>query len=124
MLKVAAWPVFLSGTLRAIIRADIQYIPTEKRSVRGVFFKLAWVQITLLVLYLATLARVARVRIFVTEESRLELTSEAVWGMVAFATLPVAMSLGAMYAAWQSSRVPAHDDPWDSVSISSTKASK
>jgi cellulose synthase (UDP-forming) len=120
MLKVAAWPVFLSGTLRAIIRADIPYIPTEKRSVKGFFFKLAWAQITLIILYFVTLARVARVRIFVTEESRLVLSSEAVWGMVAFATLPVVMSIGALYAAWQSSKDPAQDDPWDSVSIPST----
>jgi hypothetical protein len=25
-----------------------------------------------------------------------------------------------LYAAWQSSKVPAQDDPWDSVSIPST----
>ena len=117
ILKIAAWPVYLSGTLRAIFRADIPYIPTEKRSVRGKFFSLAWPQIALLALYLATLVRVAGVRIFVTTESRLELTSEAVWGMVAFATLPVLFSVGALYAAWESSRLRAVDDPWEAVTI-------
>ena len=115
MLKVAGWPVFLEGTLLAFMRSDIPYIPTEKRAVRGAFLRLAWPQLALIALYLVTLARIATVRIFRTSEARLDLTSEAVWGMMAFATLPVLLSIGALVAAWQSSRVRHHDDPWDSV---------
>ena len=117
MLKIAAWPVYLSGTMLAIARAEIPYIPTEKRAVRGAFQRLAWPQLSLIALYLATLVRIAMVRFFETSESSLELTSEAVWGMMAFATIPVIMSVGALYAAWQSSRVQRGDDPWDGIEL-------
>ena len=115
MLKVASWPVYMTGTLLAIVRADIPYIPTEKRAVRGAFLKLAWPQVALVALYAATLVKIARVRLFETSEASLELKSEAVWGMVAFATLPALMSLGGIYAAWQSSRAQLSSDAWDSI---------
>ena len=115
MLKIASWPVYLRGTLLALARADIPYIPTEKRAVRGAFLRLAWPQLALIAIYFATLARIGMVRIFETSESSLELTSEAVWGMVAFATLPVMMSIGALVAAWQSSRPQHESDPWDAI---------
>jgi hypothetical protein len=51
----------------------------------------------------------------VAEES-LVLTSEAVWGMVAFALVPVLASSGAVYAAWQARR-PAAGAPWDDIDI-------
>ncbi len=118
VLKLAGWPVFLSGTLLAIVRAEIPYIPTAKRAVRGRFIRLALPQLILIAMYIATIARIATVRLFHTSEGRLELTSEAVWGMVAFATMPVIMSIGALYAAWESSRVSALEDPWDVIHFS------
>ena len=117
MLKVAAWPIYLRGTFLALVRADIPYIPTEKRAVQGAFFRLAWPQLGLIAIYLATLVRIGMVRLFETSESSLELTSEAVWGMVAFATLPVIMSVGALIAAWQSSRAQPTSDPWDEIHL-------
>src|SRR5688572_13545179 len=50
VLKVACWPVYAAGTLLAIVRADIPYIPTAKEAVRGRFLRLAWPQLLLLVL--------------------------------------------------------------------------
>jgi cellulose synthase (UDP-forming) len=116
VLKLACWPVFLAGTVLAVFRAEIPYIPTAKEAVRGRFLRLAWPQLALLALFLVTLARVAWVRGTGTSEGSLELTTEAVWGMIAFATLPVLMSLGALRAAWQA-RHPAPGAPWDDIEV-------
>ena len=117
-LKIACWPVFLAGTLLAIVRADVPYIPTPKEAVRGRFLRLAWPQLASIALYLVTFVRVLGVRVMGTGEGSLELTSEAVWGMMAFATVPVVSSLGAIVAAWQSRRPPA-TAPWDDIDIAS-----
>jgi cellulose synthase (UDP-forming) len=115
-LKIACWPVFLAGTLLAIFRADVPYIPTAKEAVRGRFLRLAWPQLALIALYAVTVTRVLSVRAFSTPEGSLELSAEAVWGMIAFATVPVLSSLGAAYAAWQSRRVPA-TAPWGEIDV-------
>ena len=49
-------------------------------------------------------------------EASLELSSEAVWGMLGFAGLPVLMSFGVLWAAWQARRLPARA-PWDDVDV-------
>jgi cellulose synthase (UDP-forming) len=115
-LKIACWPVFLAGTLLAVVRADVPYIPTAKEAVRGRFFRLAWPQLLLIVLYVVTVVRVLDVRVFGTGEGSLELSAEAVWGMIAFATVPVLASFGALVAAWQSRRRPA-TAPWDAIDV-------
>lgn len=116
VLKIACWPVFLAGTVLAIARVDVRYIPTAKEAVRGRFLRLAWPQLLMIVVYVLTLARVLDVRLAGTGEGSLELSSEAVWGMVAFATLPVVASVGAVYAAWQSRRPPA-TAPWTDIDV-------
>lgn len=116
-LKFASWPVYVAGTLFALVRADIPYVPTSKKAVRGSFLRLAWPQILLVGFYVLTIVSVARARMFETSEGSLELTSEAIWGMGAFATLPVLLSLTVMRAAWQSSRKRDRPDPWDLVDI-------
>lgn len=116
MLKVACWPVFLAGTVLAVVHADIPYIPTAKEAVRGRFLRLAWPQLLLIALYVVTLARVVGVRALGTSEGSLELSAEAVWGMMAFATLPVLASFGALYAAWQARSIPS-TAPWDDVDV-------
>jgi len=114
VLKFACWPVFLAGTVLAVARARIPYIPTAKEAVRGRFLRLAWPQLLLLGVYGATLARVVMGRLHDPREGTLALSAEAVWGMVGFATLPVLLSLGVFHAAWQARR-PAPGAPWDSV---------
>ena len=116
-LKIASWPVYLSGTLLAIFNRDIPYIPTSKTQVRGKFVRLAWPQLLLIALYLLTIARVISVRMFSTAEGDLELTSEAIWGMVAFATLPVLSSIGAVVAAHESSRSKLAEDAWERIEM-------
>jgi cellulose synthase (UDP-forming) len=117
MLKIACWPVFLAGTVLAILHTEIPYIPTAKEAVRGRFLRLAWPQLVLIGLYGVTLARVIFLRARATSEGSLELSSEAIWGMIAFATLPVIAASGALYAAWQARR-PRADAPWDAVDVS------
>ena len=51
-----------------------------------------------------------------TLAARFELSAEAVWGMVAFATVPVLASFGALFAAWESRRPPA-TAPWDAIDV-------
>lgn len=116
VLKFACWPVFLAGTMLAIARARIPYIPTAKEAVRGRFLRLAWPQLLLLALFFVTLVRVIRSRLYDTAEGALSLSSQAVWGMVGFATLPVLLSFGVLYAAWQA-RTPAPGNPWDHIDI-------
>jgi cellulose synthase (UDP-forming) len=116
MLKIACWPVFLAGTVLAVVRADVPYIPTAKEAVRGRFLRLAWPQLLLIAVYAVTLARVLVVRLTGTGEGSLELSAEAVWGMMAFATLPVIASFGAVYAAWESRRTPV-SAPWDDIDV-------
>jgi glycosyl transferase family 2 len=114
MLKLACWPVFLAGTVLAIARAEIPYIPTAKEAVRGRFFRLGWPQLLQLGVYAATLGWIVYQRFWRASEGSLALSSEAVWGMVFFATLPVLLSGGAIFAAWQA-RTPAAGAAWDGV---------
>jgi cellulose synthase (UDP-forming) len=92
MLKLACWPVYLLGTVLAIVRAEIPYIPTAKQAVRGRFFRLAWPQLLQVAVFAATLWWVIDRRLRHTPEGLLALSSEAVWGMVFFASLPVLLS--------------------------------
>src|SRR6185312_14445283 len=107
-----------AGTILAIVRANIPYIPTAKEAVRGRFLRLAWPQLVLIALYVLTLVRVVVWRVRNEPELSLELSSEAVWGMLAFASLPVLMSFGALKAAWDARRLPP-DAPWDAVDVDS-----
>lgn len=116
VLKIACWPVFLAGTLLALVRADVPYIPTAKEARRGRFLRLAWPQLALVALYLLTLLRVLWVRVRHTSEASLALTSEAVWGMMAFATVPLLVACATLYAAWQARR-PAPGAPWDEIDV-------
>ena len=92
VLKLACWPVFLAGTLLAIVRAEISYIPTAKEAVRGRFLRLGWPELLQMGLYTMTLGWIVYRRLWRTAETALALSSEAVWGMVFFATLPALLS--------------------------------
>lgn len=116
ILKMGCWPIVLAGTLLAVTRSEVPYIPTEKKAVRGRFFRLAWPQLLVIAAFAVTLVRVVWERAFETSEASLELTTEAVWGMVAFAAIPVIMAIGVLYAAWQA-RSPAPGDPWDVIEV-------
>ena len=116
VLKWACWPVVLAGTVLAILRTEVPYVPTAKEATREKFIKLAWPQLVLLSAFAATVARIIYVRLYSTPEASLELSSEAIWGMIGFATLPTLAAMGTLYAAWQS-RSPAEGAPWDRVEV-------
>lgn len=105
-LKVACWPVFLAGTLLAIVRAEIPYVPTEKRAVRGRFLRLAWPHLTLQTAFLLTILWTMYVRWLRVDATSLRLTAEAVWGMVAFAAVPATLVSAAVRAAWHARTAP------------------
>jgi cellulose synthase (UDP-forming) len=115
-LKVACWPVYLVGSALAVIRAHIPYIPTAKEAHRGRFLTLAWPHLTVAAAYVVTVLWTLYRRLVVTPEGSLFLTSEAVWGMVGFATMAVAMAGGGIYAAWESRSTPP-GVPWDGVDL-------
>ncbi|MEX2284488.1 MAG: glycosyltransferase family 2 protein [Gemmatimonadota bacterium] len=116
LLKVACWPVFLSGTVLGILRAEIPYIPTAKEAHRGRVLRLAWPQLTLLALYLLTVAWTIYQRLWRTPEAEVVLSSEAVWGMVGFATFALLMHAGAFYGAWEATHPPS-GNAWNDVDI-------
>ena len=116
MLKVASWPVYVAGTLLAIARVEIPYVPTVKGPVRGRLLRLAWPQLVLIAVFTATAVSTTYVRLRIAPEASLPLTAEAVWGMLTFATLPVLAAFGALYAAWQA-RTPAPGAAWDEIDV-------
>jgi cellulose synthase (UDP-forming) len=116
VLKWACWPVVLVGTVLAILRAEVPYIPTAKQARPARFIRLAWPQLLLFAVFGTTIIRIAYQRFTSTPEAAIELTSEATWGMMAFAALPVLAAAGGLYAAWESRR-PAPGAPWDDVDV-------
>jgi cellulose synthase (UDP-forming) len=116
MLKLACWPIFLVGTLLAIARAEIPYIPTAKEVRRGQFLRLAWPHLAVLALFVITVIKTVFVRITRTPEEALALSSEATWGMIVFAAVAVFLSSGALYAAWKA-RNPAPGTAWDHIEL-------
>jgi hypothetical protein len=72
--------------------------------------------ILLLIVFWVTVAHVLYVRMQSTPEGSLELSSEAVWGMIAFATLPVLASYGGLRAAWEARQSMA-TAPWDEIKV-------
>ena len=118
ILKASCWHVFLTGTILAILRADLPYVPTAKEAVQGRFLRLAWPALVLITAYAVTLGLVIADRLVTTPEAVLELSAQATWGMIGFATVPVVASCGTLYAAWQSRHSPA-TSPWDAVDVHS-----
>ena len=105
-----------AGTLLAIARVEIPYVPTVKGPVRGQLFWLAWPQLVLIGIYATTAITTIYIRLRIAPEASLPLSAEAVWGMLTFATLPVLSAFGALYAAWQA-RTPAPGAAWDEIDV-------
>ena len=115
LLKIGSWPIYLVGTVLALLRADVPYTPTAKQAMRGRFLRLAAPHLALVAIYAVTTLRVVQMRLLGPEES-LGVPAEAVWGMLAFATVPAVASAGALAAAWQA-RTPARGAAWDAVDV-------
>jgi cellulose synthase (UDP-forming) len=116
ILKFCSWPIFLLGFLLSLVDADVPYIPTAKQAVIGKitpFFKPLLIQI---ILFLITIIAVLYQRRFNVPESTLVLTSEKVWGMIAFSSIAVILAFGGIYAVIESRNLK-EEDPWESVDI-------
>jgi cellulose synthase (UDP-forming) len=116
MLKMACWPVFMAGTLLAIVHAEIPYIPTAKEVVRGRFFRLAWPHLAVVIIFATTLVSIFFLRTRRTPEEVIAVTSEAVWGMLAFAGVAALLLSGGIYAAW-TARTPRAGSAWDGIDV-------
>lgn len=115
ILKFTCWPVFLRGFLLSVINKEIPYIPTAKKAMKGytIFVRPLIVHV---LLFIITLIMVSINRGFFTPEARMTLTSAEVWGMMIFATIPFLLSLGGLYAAWQSGQIIV-EEPWQKVNV-------
>ena len=122
ILKYACWPVFFLGFLLAVVNADIPYIPTAKKAVRGYFTPFARPLVAHIILFVFAFCSVFFYRRYVAEEADLVLTAEKTWGMMGFAFIAFMMSVGGVLAALEASFLKA-EDPWDSVDLSQIKIS-
>ena len=116
ILKIACWPIYLLGTVLAVLGKEIPYIPTAKEARRGQFFRQAAVHLVYLVVYLVTLLFTLYHRLIQLPEGGLVLSSQAVWGMIGFASFSALMILGAVYAAWDSLTLP-EGQPWEEIPV-------
>jgi len=98
------------------VDAEIPYIPTAKKAVKGLspFTRPLIFQVIIFVL---TLAYVIYDRIFVASEGILILTSQQIWGMFAFAFVSILMVIGGVYAAYESSNLEP-EEPWAQIDLS------
>ncbi len=114
-LKFACWPISFLGFLLSLWNGEIPYIPTAKQSVKG-FTPFARPLIVHQFLFIVTLGLVVIKRGFFTAEAKLTLTSGEIWGMVAFCFIAFLVSLGGLYAAYESKDLKV-EEPWASVEL-------
>jgi cellulose synthase (UDP-forming) len=117
VLKFASWPVFLLGFILSLFNKDIPYIPTAKQAVIGKISTFARPILMHIVIFIITVSYAIYERRYVLSDAELVSTSERAYGMIAFATIPFLLALGAMYAAIESRKLKA-EDPWNSVNTS------
>lgn len=122
VLKYASWSVFFLGFLLSIVNAEIPYIPTAKKAVRGYFTPFARPLLFHIIIFIFTVVVVFIVRRFYTPESELLFTSEKTWGMMGFAFIAFLMSCGGVLAALEANYLT-EEDPWDSVKLDNIKIS-
>ncbi len=115
ILKYASWPVFFLGFLLSIVDADIPYIPTAKRAVKGYFTPFARPLVAHILLFIGTVFFLFFYRRFYMSETNILATREITWAMLGFALISFLMSVGGIYAAIE--KMKFNDDPWDKVDI-------
>ncbi|HSH66694.1 MAG TPA: glycosyltransferase family 2 protein [Bacteroidia bacterium] len=123
ILKYACWPVFFLGFLLAIVNAEIPYIPTAKKAVRGYFTPFARPLVLHLILFMFAVVMVFAVRRFYIPESQLIFTAEKTWAMLGFAFIAFIMSCGGVLAALEASYLK-DENPWDKVDLTTIKTSE
>ncbi len=116
VLKYACWPVFFLGFLLAVVDAEIPYIPTAKKAVRGSVTPFARPLIIHIVLFIVAVTGVLIYRRFLIPEGELVLSAEKTWAMIVFALIAFAMSVGGLWAAWEAKKLK-EDEPWSHVEL-------
>lgn len=119
ILKFASWPVFFLGALLSIVNAEIPYIPTAKKAVKGLS-PYTRPLIAQVILFILTLLYVIYDRLYVVSEGILVLTSQKVWGMFFFAFVAIIMVIGGIYAAYESRNLE-EEEPWKNVELKKIK---
>jgi cellulose synthase (UDP-forming) len=123
VLKYASWSVFLLGFLLSVVNAEIPYIPTAKKAVRGYFTPFARPLLLQITLFIITFITVFLIRKFYTPQSELLFTAEKTWGMMGFAFIAFILSCGGLLAALEANYLT-EEDPWDSVNLNNIRISK
>jgi cellulose synthase (UDP-forming) len=116
VLKYACWPVFFLGFLLALVDAEIPYIPTAKKAVRGSITPFARPLIIHITLFLIAVVGVFTFRRFFIPEADLILSAEKTWAMIGFASIAFLMSIGGLFAAWEAKKLK-EDEPWSHVRL-------
>jgi cellulose synthase (UDP-forming) len=122
ILKYASWSVFFLGFLLAVVNAEIPYIPTAKKAVRGYFTPFARPLLVHILVFVFTFFTVFIIRKYYVPESALLLTAEKTWGMVGFAFIAFVMSCGGLLAALEANYLT-EEDAWDTVNLNDIKIS-
>jgi cellulose synthase (UDP-forming) len=122
VLKFACWPVFFLGFILAVVDADIPYIPTAKKAVRGYFTPFAKPLAVHSIIFIIAAAAVFLYRRFYIPEADLILSAEKTWGMIGFAFIAFILSMGGLLAALEANYIT-EEDAWDKVDIHSTEIS-
>jgi cellulose synthase (UDP-forming) len=100
LLKIGSWSVYFKGLALALLRVAVPYIPTAKERRRGNFWKLAGVPLITIALTAATAAATLVRRLLYVPEAEVRITTEAVFGMLAFLAVNVVFMSGRLWAAW------------------------
>jgi cellulose synthase (UDP-forming) len=116
VLKIACTPVFALGFFLSLTNADVPYIPTSKKAVRGYFTPFARPLILYAALYLVVVTVILLHRAFFMPPDELVFTAERTWGMIGFAFITWLLSGGGIFAAIEAKRLKA-EDPWDGVEL-------
>jgi cellulose synthase (UDP-forming) len=122
VLKYASWPVFFLGFLLAVVNAEIPYIPTAKKAVRGYFTPFARPLVFHAFLFVMAMILVFIIRRYYTPVSELIFTAEKTWGMIGFAFIAFLMTCGGLLAALEANYLT-DEDPWDTVNLNNIKIS-
>lgn len=112
--KFACWPVFLKGMLLSLVNKEIPYIPTAKQAVISKMSPFARPVLMHIVIFIITLTYTIYERRYLLSDVELVSTSERAYGMIAFATIPFLLALGAIYAVIESIKLKP-ENPWEKI---------
>mgnify|MGYP001794820847 CR=1 FL=1 len=103
LLKIGCWSVYLKALVLALANVAVPYIPTAKERRTGNLSRMAAVPLTVVLLSLALIVWALIGRLYRMSEGEVRITTEAMAGMLAFATFNAILMSGRLYAAWKDS---------------------